>query len=630
MLPPLATIARDAILMRLELSRVARSRSFAAPPRALAAAASAVVAAQFAMLDVALRGASAWLAAPRALFDAATSVALLLALVVLARARVFRAVLVVLASAVLVLQLLVFRYYHTPLDLQVVAAAIHAKHDVRPVVLRALPTYALSVAIVAAVQYALVSLAHRALEQRGAERERALATVLAVASLGGLVGLGPRHATPEVRAVHALGAIGARREPPVASAVALPTLHSERAELPSILFVLTESVRASDYRPSGESPTAPETAAVTRGRIELTQLRAVSSYTALSLSAIVTGRSQEGAREPILRAPSLFDFARAARDARGRRPAVAYFASQSSTVFESERVRAAVDRFASIETIRGHDVEDDADYAELPLDGEVVDLFLKELPALAAPSVVMLHLIGTHAPYFVDPARAPFQPLDHVVTWSGMPKLLNAYRDSIYEQDRTLARAVSAFIAHAGSRPWLVVFTSDHGEAFGEHGAIHHGQNLMDEQVHVPAWIAAGEGTLTVAQSRALADHAGRFLTHLDLLPTMLDALGLWDNFSVAAHRAAMPGRSLLRPYEARAPIPVTNCTPMFQCPLNTWGVYGDDRKLVSRVWDGGWHCTALGGPEERLVETPDPPCERLRAFSQRTFPLLPNGAPNR
>ncbi|GAF94193.1 unnamed protein product, partial [marine sediment metagenome] len=136
------------------------------------------------MLDVALRGASAWLAAPRALFDAATSVALLLALVVLARARVFRAVLVVLASAVLVLQLLVFRYYHTPLDLQVVAAAIHAKHDVRPVVLRALPTYALSVAIVAAVQYALVSLAHRALAQRGAERERPLATVLAVASLG--------------------------------------------------------------------------------------------------------------------------------------------------------------------------------------------------------------------------------------------------------------------------------------------------------------------------------------------------------------------------------------------------------------------------------------------------------------
>ena len=164
----------------------------------------------------------------------------------------------------------------------------------------------------------------------------------------------------------------------------------------------------------------------------------------------------------------------------------------------------------------------------------------------------MLHLVGTHAPYFVDNARAPFKPYDHVVSWSGMPALLNAYRDSIYEQDRTLARAVRGFVDQATSRgkPWLVVFTSDHGEAFGEHGAIHHGQNLLDEQVHVPGWIAAGGGALT-SDSSVTPDHAGRFLTHLDLLPTLLDAMGLWDNFAVAPHRAAMPGRSMLQAVRA-------------------------------------------------------------------------------
>ena len=155
------------------------------------------------------------------------------------------------------------------------------------------------------------------------------------------------------------------------------------------------------------SPTAPETAALTAGRVDLAQLRAVSSYTALSLSAILTGRSQEGARDAILRSPSLFDFAHAAHDASGSRPVVAYFSSQSSTVFETDQVRAAVDRFASIETMRGHDVEDDANYADLPLDRDVVDLFDKTLPELPAPAVVMLHLANTHAPYFVDPgARA--------------------------------------------------------------------------------------------------------------------------------------------------------------------------------------------------------------------------------
>jgi hypothetical protein len=113
-------------------------------------------------------------------------------------------------------------------------------------------------------------------------------------------------------------------------------------------------------------------------------------------------------------------------------------------------------------------------------------------------------------------------------------------------------------------------------------------------------------------------------------LPTVLDAMGLWDSFAVASYRAAMPGRSLLRPYEERAPIPVTNCTGMFPCPLNTWGLYAGDRKLVAQVYDSGWRCLALDGAEERLLDGPDPGCARLRSLSEQTFPLLPNGAPNR
>jgi hypothetical protein len=601
--------------------------------RIVSALAVALVAAQFAILDLAFRGSwRGWLAQPRSIADVVTSSALLLALALLATTRARRVALVLPCAAVLVLQLLVFRYYHTPLDVQAVASALHAKHDVRPVLMRAMPAFLASVAVVAAIQYGLLSVFHRALRAwtpEGAAQEP-LSMVLAVAALGGLLGLPPRRSTPEIRAVHALNAATARREPSGGAAIALPPLHADRAELPSILFVLTESVRAADYRATGDQATAPETAALTRGRTDLAQLRAVSSYTALSLSAILTGRSQHGSRDAILRAPSVFDFAHAARDPRGARPLVAYFSSQSETVFEANEVRAAVDRFATIETLRGRDVEDDADYGELPLDREIVALFEKTLPELPSPSFVMLHLVGTHTPYFIDPARAPFQPYEHVVTWSGMPLLLNAYRDSIVEQDRSLARAVGAFIEHARGRPWMIVFTSDHGESFGENGAIHHGQNLLDEQVHVPAWIVAGEGTLSAQQTRALADHAGRFVTHLDLLPTVLDAMGLWDNFAVAPHRAAMPGRSLLRAYEDRAPIPVTNCTPMFPCPINTWGYYAGDRKLIARVYDNGWRCLALDGPEERLLDGPDPGCARLRSLSQQTFPLLPNGAPNR
>ncbi len=597
--------------------------------RIVAALTLAVFASQFAILDLVFRGsARTWLDEPRALIDVATSIALVLVVARLALARTARVLFALACSVVLVLQVLVFRYFHAPLDAQVLASAVHAKHDVRPILVRALPAILGALALTTAIELTLLSLFHRVAPPP--RHDRALEGVLAVAALGGLFGLGPRRATPEVRAVHALTALGTPHEEARSAAVSLPPLITDRPELPSILFVLTESVRASDYRSEGPLATAPETAALTRGRTDLAQLRAISSYTALSLSAILTGHAQNGPRAEILRAPTLLDFAHAARDAHGARPTVAYFSSQSETVFETDQMRGAIDEIVTIETLRGRDVEDDADYGDLPLDREMVDRFVQRLPALPAASFVLLHFVGTHAPYFLDPARSPFQPYDHVVAWSGMPRLLNAYRNSILEQDRTLARALRAFLEHVRGHPWLVVFTSDHGEAFGENGAIHHGQNLLDEQVHVPAWIIAGEGTLSPAQSRALADHAGRFVTHLDLLPTVLDALGLWDNFAVAPHRARLPGRSLLRPYQERAPIPVTNCTGMFPCPVNTWGFYGGDRKLVARVYDNSWRCLALDGSEERLADEPDPPCARLRSLSAETFPLLPNGAPNR
>ena len=595
----------------------------------MAALGLALVASQFAILDALFRGAArSWLAEPRSLVDVATSVALLLALGRLATTRAARAALALACSSVLVLQLLVFRYFHAPLDVQVLASALHAKHDVRPILLRAAPSILGALALATATEVALLSLFHRAAPPL--RRGRGFEGVLAVAALGGLFGLGPRRATPEVRALHALTALRAPHEPALGAAVSLPPLITDRPELPSILFVLTESVRATEYRRGGPLATAPETAALTPDRTDLAQLRAVSSYTALSLSAILSGHPQNEPRSEILRSPTLLDFAHAARDGRGARPTVAYFSSQSETVFETEQMRGVIDRITTIETLRGRDVEDDADYGDLPLDREIVDRFEKELPTLSSPSFVLLHFVGTHAPYFLDPARAPFQPYEHVVAWSGMPRLLNAYRNAILEQDRTLARALRAFLDHVRGHPWLVVFTSDHGAAFGENGAIHHGQNLLDEQVHVPAWIVAGPGTLSPAQTRALADHAGRFVTHLDLLPTVLDALGLWDNFAVAPHRARLPGRSLLRPYEQRAPIPVTNCTGMFPCPVNTWGFYDGDRKLVARVYDNAWRCLALDGPGERLVDGPDPGCARLRSLSERTFPLLPNGAANR
>ncbi len=399
---------------------------------------------QFAIAEAAFRGPRAWPARPVLFADLLASVAIgTLALVLVSRtsSRLVRAAMALLAATILVSQAVVYRYLHAPLDVQIAAGALFSWKDVRQVVLRSMPGLVVAIGAVAVLEYSLLVLVRRSVQARLPRPT----PVLACAALAGLVSAGPRNATPEVRAAHALSAFGVKRPPVTSSKTPLPTLLVERP-VPNVLFVLTESVRASDYRPTGPEATAAATFAVTKNRVDLRQMRSVSSYTAVSLSAVLTARSQEGPRAEILRAPTLFDFAHAARDARGARPTVAYYSAQSQTVFETDDVRGAADRFVTIETLYGSDVTEEEDYASHAFDKEIVDRFLADLPSMATPRIAMLHLIGTHAPYFFEPEHAPFQPWDHVVTWSRMAKLHNAYQNAIVEQDRTVARAISAFV----------------------------------------------------------------------------------------------------------------------------------------------------------------------------------------
>jgi hypothetical protein len=520
---------------------------------------------------------------------------------------------------------------------------VHAFRDVRPVLVRALPGILAGVSVAFAVELALLEFLELARHGGGRALPRASAPAAAALALALILAGRPRDGTPDVAAIHALaatpslaGLAGAGTGGGgggAAQATTLPPLLSAKGALPDVLFVLTESVRASDYVTTGREATAPETAALTPGRTELARLRAVSSYTAVSVSALLTGRSQEGGRDEILRAPNLFDVAHAVRDPRGGGYRVLYVSAQSETVFEAKDVRASIDAFVTVETMLGRDV-DDAEYETVPFDADVASRLEGLLREDDRPVFAVLHLVGTHAPYFVDEARAPFTPWSHVVTWSGMPALHNAYRNAILAQDRAVARALRAFevhAAHAPGRPRVVLFTSDHGEAFGEHGAIHHGQNLYDEQIHVPAWIWASPGALDDAERAARASAKARFATHLDVVPTLLDVLGLGDNTALRDARARFGGASLLRPAGTQAPTPVTNCTGMFPCPLDTWGLLAPGRKLVAQRWDADWGCFDLHAGERYVDPTQnDEACRALRAASMRTYKAMPNGHPNR
>ena len=81
----------------------------------------------------------------------------------------------------------------------------------------------------------------------------------------------------------------------------------------------------------------------------------------------------------------------------------------------------------------------------------------------------------------------------------------------------------------------LIVFTADHGEEFFEHGGLTHGTTLYGEVLEVPFIVKWPRGVEAPASPR------GSLAQHVDLLPTILDLLGI-------ALPPGIEGRSLLDP----------------------------------------------------------------------------------
>ncbi|MBK7580211.1 MAG: sulfatase-like hydrolase/transferase [Myxococcales bacterium] len=583
-------------------------------PRAVRWVLAGLFALQFFTLDLVLRG-------PRlSLLSGLSSVLAWGGLALAARPAWSKLALALLAGVLLALQLSFFRHYHTFLDVDAARAARRMWTDVAPVVWAKLPSFVF--------MSGLLALGELACLYRAAVWAPKPALRLGLVGCMLLPFVSP---TPDATAFAAARVLGQSEPARTAGSVHVDELPTRREHLPHVLFLLTESVRASDYcgLPSQACPTAPETAALLPERIALNQLRSLGSYTAIAVNALFAGRMPQSTRERVASTPLCFDFARAVRLGR-LRPRVHYWSAQTDSLFERSDVRDAVDSFVTLDELYGRRVSGVQEVMDEGADGLLADYAERTLPSLDGPIFLTVHWSGTHAPYYLDKTRAPFTPYRRVAIWTGLDELHNAYKNAIHAQDVSVARVVRAFLSRVGSEPWLVLFTSDHGEAFGEHKAILHGQNVYEEQIHVPGFVAFGNGALEPAQIEALAAHRDETVTHLDLLPTLLDAWGVWDSFTLSGHKKQLEGQSLLRALERpRSALPVTNCTPWFPCPLANWGVLGIEHALVSQAWDDGWRCVELRSGREG-VSMHEAECEQLAQASRTLWPTLPNGRPNR
>ena len=87
--------------------------------------------------------------------------------------------------------------------------------------------------------------------------------------------------------------------------------------------------------------------------------------------------------------------------------------------------------------------------------------------------------IGSHA-YL----RRGFRMSDH-----GRRLLLGRYRTAVELMDRKLGAFFDQLRSEGLLQNTMVVLTSDHGEAFGDHGLYLHDASAYDTHLHVPLWI---------------------------------------------------------------------------------------------------------------------------------------------
>jgi Sulfatase len=404
----------------------------------------------------------------------------------------------------------------------------------------------------------------------------------------------------------------------------VPPLASRPAHPRNVLFLLQESLRhditCNRHVPNATKQDPPPCATpfsndATPRRFPLEQLRANASTTAISISNLWSGIPSHLGYDRLLEAPLLWDFAQAA----GYHGA--YWTSQN-VMFGSMRLYVQdipVDLFAYANHLDSH-----AGFDEGAYDSLLTDRVIADWADLEEPFFAVVHYSNVHFPYVYDPNRAPFQPALFSKKAGDNEAYINYYRNVSYLSDLAVGRLIDHVRSTEAGGRTVIVYTSDHGEAFREHWQLGHTSSLYDEEIKVPGWVDAPEGTLSPREEAALRAAEGELAWHFDLPATMLDLMGVWDDPGLAPFKRDMVGNPLTRSRRTTTPVPLQNCSWIWECGFRNWGLMQGPLKLEAREWDDAFHCfDVLKDPEER-IDLGEDACAPLGDIARATFGPMP------
>jgi hypothetical protein len=392
----------------------------------------------------------------------------------------------------------------------------------------------------------------------------------------------------------------------------LPPLTSARARPPNVLLVITESVRA-DAMCSDPPPTckAQFLDGVVPGRIGLGKLTTQAPNTFSASVMLWTGVAPNADFRAMHSAPVLWELARAV----GYR--TAYLSSQNPD-YEDFGVftrRAGIDVLVTANELGGMQQEQLGAPDERAMDEAL--RFVRGVPA-GTPYFAVVHLSNTHMPYRIDPGLTPFVP-QSPDPLGGVGAFHNRYRDAVLLQEREVSAMLASLQALPGWDDTVVLFVSDHGEQFREHGGLYHNHSLFDEEVRVPGWLAAGPHALGDGERAALATYADHRTYTQDVHETIVDLLGLEDRRASLPLASLVTGRSLLRPRGDEPAVLLATSTAVWEPDDARFGVMRGDRMLFGGP-TGSWACFDLAkDPSEHSMRSPDW-CPELLVMARREF----------
>ncbi len=355
------------------------------------------------------------------------------------------------------------------------------------------------------------------------------------------------------------------------------------ANRPNVLLVITESVRAEALCSDPNRCQATFLDAVAPDRIPLGRLTSQSSGTFTSCMMLWTGLSPAADFVTAHRAALLWEIARS----------VGY----GTAYVTSQNLR--YDDFGAFTQVGGIDVRVSASELGAVIDAQIgapderatarMLEYVKSVPE-GKPYFAVLHFSNTHAPYRVEPSLQPFSP--HSSDPLGDINLFyNHYRNSVALQERTFANFLQELRALPSFADTVVIFVSDHGEQFGEHGGLYHLSALFDEQVRTPGFLVAGERALSRRQRTFLGLFGNRRSFSQDVTATILDLFGVYEARPTLPFASLLTGRSLVRGVETTEPIfLMSTASGVWEPNEPQYGGMQGDRLIVGgEAWP--YHC---------------------------------------